>query len=842
MRCRCARKIRGQSAFFKRVRPSGALNLGCVKAMKNPWPQAVGAVDKEPTRGERRSAKGSKLKKTPECPAAILQSLRQETFLAMLRQTLLVFLAGLIAGVFSPTAACAATKLHQTTQPTPQPTMQQAEHRVRLGLVLSGGGARGFAHIGVLKALEELNIAFDVVAGTSMGAMVGGGFAAGYTADEIRDITLSVDWPRMFAPRPDREKLTWRRKNEERMGLGDGEIGLTREGLRFPAQVVPSQELDIFLQRVTEPVNTVNDLSRLSISFAAMATDLENGTPVVLQRNITLAQAMRASMSVPGAYAPVQYEGKLLVDGGLVANLPVDEARAMGAGRLVVINVGTPLNKRDRLGSIVGIMGQVVNLLTEQNVKVSKSRIREDDIYIEPDLEGFTSGDFMRASEIIERGYEAAMAQKEKLRALAVSRDNYQSWAEARSRRMHDVREHNLSGVQVAGLKTVNPERVRGEIDIDISRPVTNEEVADAARSLWATGDFQSVPFKFEPGPYNSEVLVFEPTEKDYGYSVLRFGGNVESNFAQSNTFNVMLSHTWGWLNNWGGRWTNLLQAGEVKRIASEWHQPLGSATNFFLQPEASYEWEPFDVYNSEGDATARYHNERLTFALNLGYDMGRFGRVTLGGGWLDNRTKAEIGAIDRNARAQSIFTRLNFGIDTLDDASFPTKGLLLDASVWKAIAPDSTRMNAIEGVAYDVNFWKPVKLTDRTTMLLSGRYARAPQAGNFNLGGVFNLSGSPYGRWAGNRLHLARALVYHDFSRHVDVLRMPFYLGASAEIGRAYDEGGSEAQVWQPDRSWKRAASLYMAADSWVGPIYLVAGRTFGEGSSITLYWGQLH
>lgn len=755
----------------------------------------------------------------------------------MLRHTLLVFLTSLIAGVFPQTVVLAAS-----VDATVAAAGRQETGRPLLGLVLSGGGARGFAHIGVLKALEELHVPFDVVAGTSMGAMVGGGFAAGYGADEIRRITLSVNWPRMFAPRPDREKLTWRRKEEERKGLGDGEIGLTREGLQFPSQVVPSQELDIFLQRVTEPVNSVNDLSTLSIPFAALATDLESGTRVVLQKDVTLAQAMRASMSVPGAYAPVQFHGRILVDGGLVDNLPVAQARAMGARRLVIVNVGTPLSKRDRLGSIVGIMGQVVNLLTEQNVEASKRLIGKEDIYIEPDLEGFTSGDFMRATEIIERGYQAAMAQKDRLRALAVADGRYQAWAEARSRRMHDVREHNLSGVQVAGLKAVNPERVLSEINIDTSRPVTNEEVADAARSLWATGDFQSVPFKFEPGPYNSEVLVFEPTEKDYGYSVLRFGGNVQSNFAQSNTFNVMLSHTWGWLNSWGARWTNLLQAGEVKRLSSEWYQPLGESTNFFLQPTASYEWEPFDVYDASGDATARYHNERLTFALNLGYDMGRFGRLTLGGGWLDNRTKAEIGTIDRNARAQSVFTKLNFGIDTLDDASFPTKGLLLDASVWKAISPESTSMKAIESVAYDINVWKPLKLGSRTTLLLSGRYASAPQAGNFNLGGVFNLSGSPYGRWAGNRLHLARALLYHDFSRHVDVLRMPFYVGASAEIGRAYDEGGAESQVWQPDRSWKRAASLYVAADSWLGPIYLVAGRTFGESSSITLYWGQLH
>ncbi len=737
---------------------------------------------------------------------------------------------------------CSALLVFSEAQAAEQSTRGAPPARERIGLVLSGGGARGFAHIGVLKALEELHVPFDVVAGTSMGSMVGGGFAAGYSADEIRSITLSVNWPRMFAPSPDREKLTWRQKEDDRQGLGRGEIGLTRKGLEFPAEVVPSQELDIFLQRVTEPVASVNDLSQLSIPFAAVATDLETGERVVLQKNVTLAQAMRASMSVPGAYAPVQFHGRLLVDGGLVDNLPVGQARAMGAQRLVIINTGTPLGRRESLSSIVGIMGQVVNLLTEQNVQASKKEIGPGDIYIEPDLTGITSGDFMRADEIIARGYAAAMAQRERLKALAVRTDQYAAWAQARSDEMQRPREHMLSGVEVAGLETVNPERVISNIDIDTSKPVSNDEVAEAARELWATGDFQGVPFRFEPGPYGTEVLVFEPTEKDYGYSVLRFGGNLQSNFAQSNTFNVMLSHTWGWLNGWGARWTNLVQAGEVKRLSSDWMQPLGASSSFFIQPKVSYEWEPFDVYSDNGTAIARYHNERLDLGLALGYDLGRFGRVTVGGGWMDNRTKAEIGTIDLNARADSAYGRITFGLDTLDDASFPKKGLLVDASVWKAISPDSTRMETINSVAYDVNVWKPFSLGRRTTLLLSGRYARAPQAGNFNLGGVFNLSGSPYGRWAGNRLHLARAMLYHDVSRSVDILRMPVYIGASAEIGRAYDGGGDDSQIWQPDRSWKRAASIYAAVDSWFGPLYLVAGRTFGEESSITLYWGQLH
>ena len=717
----------------------------------------------------------------------------------------------------------------------------QPDVRPRLGLVLSGGGARGFAHIGVLKALEEMRIPFDVIAGTSMGSMVGGGFAAGYSADEIRDITLSVNWPRMFAPSADREKLSWHRKEEDREGVGRREIGVSAQGVKFPAQFVPSQELDIFLQRVTEPVNSVNDLSQLSIPFAALATDLESGARVVLQKGVTLSQAMRASMSVPGAYAPVEYGGRLLVDGGLVDNLPVGQARSMGAEVVVAINVGTPLSKRKSLDSVVGIMGQVVNLLTEQNVQASLKELQQTDIYIAPDLSGFNSGDFMRSAEIIERGYQAAIARKKDLEVFSVSQEQYRAWQQARAKEMRRVHSHKLSGVRIDGLKVVNAKRVLSDIDINAQGEVQNEEVAEAAREIWATGDFQRVPFRFEPGPYNTEVLVFEPQEKDYGYSVLRFGGNLQSNFQEANTFNVILSHSWSWLNSWGASWNNLLQLGEVKRIVSQWHQPLGAASKFFLMPQVNYKWEPFELYDQSGNSLARFRNESFDAGLYLGYDMGRFGRIKAGGGWLDTRTKTEISLIGMQAKAQAYYTEVSFEVDTLDHASFPTKGLLLDASVRRALSPDAQHMDVIDGVSYDVNIWKPLKLGDRTTLLLSGRYARAPQAGNFNIGGVFNLSGSPYGRYAGNRVNLARAMLYHDVSRHVDLFGMPVYLGASFEFGRAFDEG-DPSQGWQLDRQWKRAGSVYVAVDSWLGPLYLVAGRTFGEESAVTLYWGQLH
>lgn len=719
---------------------------------------------------------------------------------------------------------------------------QQARaERPKLGLVLSGGGARGFAHIGALKALEELRVRFDVIAGTSMGSMVGGAYAAGYSAKQIEDITLAVDWPRMFAPRPDRDRMDWQGKDNDRRGLGPTEIGVTRDGLRFSGQLVPSQELDIFLQRSTEPFNSVYDLSELDIPFAAVATDLESGQRVVLQKEISLAQAMRCSMSVPGAFRPAEYKGRVLVDGGLIDNLPIDLARDMGADRVVAINVGTPLGKRDDIKGVLGVMAQVVNILTEQNVRKSKESIRPGDIYIEPDLGELTSGDFMKSRDIIEIGYKAVMDNRELFEPYIEDEYDYRFYLSARYEKTLVEGEHNISEVKVAGLEHVNPEHVLATIDIDTDKPVSNEQAAEAARDIWAEGDFQSVPFRFEPGPNGTEVLVFEPEEKTVGYSRLMFGGNVQSDFQSSNTFNVLLAHTWGWLNKWGGEWRNEIQLGEVKRFLSEFHQPLGVGGRWFLMPRVSYQWEPFDLYVGDSDTpVGEFRTETFEAGVFLGYEFPRLGRVSAGAGWYDSRIKTETFITDLKYTEDSSFVSLRANFDTLDDASFPRRGFYFDGSVTYDFNPQGSIGEPDSNTRYEIRAAIPLQFGERTTALVSGRVAAASEVGNYNMGGVFNLSGSPYGRYSGDRLAFGRVMIYHDLSRTMRELRMPIYLGGTFEIGRVWN-GTITEDIGDQGTPWRKAASLYIASDTWLGPMYLVAGRTFGESSSLTFYWGRL-
>lgn len=486
-----------------------------------------------------------------------------------------------------------------------------------MGLVLSGGGARGFAHTGVLDVIEELGIKIDVVTGTSMGSMVGGAYAAGYSAAEIRDIVLGVDWDRMMAPRADREELPWRLKVDDYKNLAVSGIEFGKDGrVKLPDSVIPSEELDLFLNDKTGPANYVNDLTELAIPFGAIATDLVSGERVVLQKDVSLGMAMRASMSLPGVFAPVVIHDRMLVDGGLLDNLPVSLAREMGADVIIAVNVGTPLLKREELGNVVTVMAQMVNLLTEQNVRQSLADLGPEDILITPDLDDFSSADLKKSDKIITRGYDAAQKVRDRLERLASpDRAQWIAWDETRKGAVmpHTRRDiHEISTVKVEGLKVANPEAILNELDIDTSRPVSNAEIDAASRRVWADGAYSSVRYRFEPGPEGTEVLVFEPKEKKPGYSSIRIGGSLETDFRDEHTFTVLLAHTWGWLNPWGAELRSEIQAGKNRRAGVEFYQPLGPGSDWFVNPSFEYSVSPFNVYEN-GEAIARYKNETST-------------------------------------------------------------------------------------------------------------------------------------------------------------------------------------------------------------------------------------
>lgn len=711
--------------------------------------------------------------------------------------------------------------------------------RPKVALVLSGGGARGFSHVGVIRELERLGVKIDIVAGTSMGAMVGGGYASGYSVEQMQDIILGVDWKEMFALRPDRDEINWRRRQDDFKGLGTQEIGLSKKGVLFPDSVVPAQHLEIFLRSITRHVSSVTDLSKLSIPFAAIATDLDTGEAVVMQKDVTLADAMRSSMSVPGAFSPFPYKNHVLVDGGLAQNLPVEQAKAMGADIIIAVNAGTPLGKSKDIHSVAGVMGQMIGILTERNVDHSKSLLTEKDILITTDLTGFNAGDFQKAEAIIEAGEKSAKKYERQLKRLAVSQEAFEQWNLARQSAVQPPQARQVASVQVQGVEMVNPKSVIKSADLDLTKPITEDQIAQASAKIWATDDFTLVPYTFEPGPNGTQTLVWRPQEKPWGYNTIRVGGKISTDFNQEHTFDFLVAHTMGWLNSWGGEWRNEAQIGKDSYFSTSFYQPLGAASPLFLMPEIRYESQRYDWYNGSSHALATLKNKTLEGSLSLGLELGKASVFKAGVGYVSAQSKVSVGEIPgyNSMDDEASFVEISWQYDTLDNVNFPTKGFYLDA---RARRYDQMENSADPEVSdYYVETIFPWDWGDGWVSVLSGKAGSSTIPGRYPLGGLFNMSGAYYGRYSGSDMVLGR-LQLSKRLQHTDVFGFPIYVGAGFEMGRVQED---VLPTYLSDKDlgvWKKAVSAYVAADSIFGPLYLAVGQTSDNDSAVYFFWGR--
>ncbi|MBV8876208.1 MAG: patatin-like phospholipase family protein, partial [Gammaproteobacteria bacterium] len=326
-------------------------------------------------------------------------------------------------------AAALAAPAVSNAQATAEPgAPNELHHRPRIGLVLSGGGARGTAHIGVLKVLEQLHIPIDAVAGTSMGAVVGGLYASGLSARDIEKVMTSINWQDAFRDRPPREDLDLRRKEEDETFLVKYHFGLRDRRIVVPKGLIQGQKLTETLRRLTLPVARIADFDELPTPFRAVATDLENGESVVMGSG-DLTSAMRASLSAPGVFAPVEREGRLLVDGGIADNVPVDIARSMGVDVLIVVDVGSTLLPRKQLTSAPVISNQMLAILINRNSQAQLATLGPRDVLIRPVLGDASTFDFGSVARVIAAGEKAARASTAELAALGVSEQDIEKYA-----------------------------------------------------------------------------------------------------------------------------------------------------------------------------------------------------------------------------------------------------------------------------------------------------------------------------------------------------------------------------------------------------------------------------
>jgi NTE family protein len=333
--------------------------------------------------------------------------------------------ASLIAGFVVATGAAAQGVPSTGVQPAGQASAATgAPAHPRIGLALSGGGARGLAHVGVLKVLDEMRIPISCVTGTSMGAIVGGTYASGRSPEEMEKIVVAAHWDDIFRDVPPRKEIAVRRKFDDYKTLFKPEFGVKDGGLMLPKGVIAGVSIEAFFRELATPAFGIDDFNKLPIPFHAMATDIETGESIVLDRG-SLSQAMRASMSVPGAIAPVEIDGRLLVDGGIANNLPIDQARKLCGDVIIAVNIATPPLRRDELTSALSVTAQLINFLGKQTVDEQIRSLGPKDVLIAPDLGDISAGTFDRSKDAIAIGEKATRAMADKLTRYSLPPEQY---------------------------------------------------------------------------------------------------------------------------------------------------------------------------------------------------------------------------------------------------------------------------------------------------------------------------------------------------------------------------------------------------------------------------------
>lgn len=713
------------------------------------------------------------------------------------------------------------------------PTAETAA-RPRIALVLSGGGARGGAHLGVLKVLEELRVPIDIVVGTSSGSIAGAAYASGMPLATIADEMRGLRTAMLFRD-VDRGEVPLRNKINDAINYIGPEIGLKNGGIALPKGVVAGVSIEAVLRKLTAR-QRVDDFDKLPIRFRAVATDLTTSEMVVINHG-NLAVAVRASMAIPAVVDPVELEGRLLVDGGLARNLPVDVARALGAEVVIAVNIGTPLRRRDEISGILTVSDQISRILTATNVGQSLKQLGPRDVLITPDLGTIETADFDRLGEAIVAGEHAAHAATAELRRYAVDSTAWATWDAART---HEpaLQAGRIDVVRVTGEQRVNPEVITARMRTQAGEPFDPHVADEDIKRIYARGDFERVSYSIADDPVKGRVLTADVVEKSWGPNYVRFGLGLSSDLSGDSFFSLIASHRWAWLNHLGGEWRNDVQIGHADRFTTEFYQPLTPAQRLFVAVRAETARDPFDLYTDAGARVARYRRSTYGLGLDLGTPIGTSGEFRLG----LSRGRLKL-LNDTSFVSGSLLTppiemggaQARLRLDTLDNLRFPRSGYAADVQVYAS----RTRFGATDDYT-KASGSVDLALASGAHSLQAGlRAAKSLGSGElpvyelFSLGGFLQLSGYRTGELIGQEMTFGR-LIY-NYRVSAPGLLDGAYIGLSYETGRIGDT------VTGANRSSLRhGGALYFAFDTPIGPVYLAYGRGDSGRQSFYFFVGQ--
>jgi NTE family protein len=735
-------------------------------------------------------------------------------------------------GAAAAIALLCATQCARAQEPNP------VGARPRICLVLSGGGARGLAHVGVLSALEARKIPIDCVVGTSMGAIVGGLYAAGYSPAELDTVVRSMDWSAMLRDTPERKQMPFRRKIDDLTYLTRWEFGVTKDGFTTPPGLVAGHRIGAKLRLLALRASGTTDFDQLPLPFRAVATDVDSGRALVLDRG-DLGVALRASAAIPGLFAPVNMNGQMLVDGGLVDNLPITVAKSLRADVIIAVDLGEPLAKRARPTSMISTLTDSASLLSRREAERS---LADANVVIAPAVRDYGILDFDAVEDLIERGEQAVAAQDAALQQFTVADTTWQRHVAGQRRALRPMTIGTVT-VTIANdradeASSIAPAAMEDLLQLKTGEVVEADRLSDDLNRVWERGAFESVDFKLVPtestaAPPGSYDLHLQARRKSWGPNYLRFGFTLASDLEGSSSFNLLSALTMTELNSLNGEFKLTAQIGDVSLLAGEWYQPLSSNGIPFAALSVAGGRNKIQVM--EGTDLVQQRYVTVGGDADIGVSFGRFGEIRTGVHYVTiDGQRQSSGRAPIPSRVDAGFrTRLIY--DQMDRINFPRSGIVLSAEYYES----STSLQSDEPYRRaSVSIVSAATLGRHTAIGLvdgvSGLGDELPIDAQLRLGGLFHLSGLPAGELSGSYGGKASAIYLYRLGRLPNFVD-GIYIGASAETGN----------VWQRSEdvdfhNLRKSYSLLFGIDTYVGPVYFAHGRTSGGKDSLYLYLGR--
>lgn len=727
------------------------------------------------------------------------------------------------------------------------------ESRPKIGLVLAGGGAKGAAHIGVLKALEEMHIPIDYITGTSMGAYVGGLYASGMSASEIEVFIDTVDWNSGFVDKVERSEREIRDKEyEDRYQIGT-DIGFSFTELKAPKGFVQGQNMAQILRTTSGNVSYLSSFDDLPIPFRAVATDIEKLEPVVLDKG-NLAEAMMASMSVPGALPPVEYNGRLLVDGGSVNNMPVDVAREMGADIIIAVDIGSDYLEADEITSYLSVMGQLTNYIVKNSTKEQEKLLDENDIFLAPNVGKMETAEFDKMRFAYNKGYDIAYEQHLKLDKLVLSKAEYKAYLIEKNKKTKALKRGNDLKVERITLHNNSSysERMLLEyLQIDEGHIYTSEELEEKVRALYTIDRFERIDYFYKTTNEGKTELVIDVNEKSWGPNYLDFRFSLEDDFYNESKYSLGFSINFTDINiiglseNSSELRTNF-ELGTDKLMQAELYTPFLSNQLLFSSLKGTYsvtqtQFRPTPTLDNIDNYLPTEYNE-FEFEASLGIQPALWSDFRIGGRYtIGDLVLNIIPDFNSNYERKGIFAQ--YRLDTLDNFTFPTKGFYLfseylySEDTFGELTSSDTKDDSVVELTVNGRFAYTIK---RHTLVVHGEYGVVENKNGGislepkSLGGFLHLSGISKDSLSGENLAFASLVYrYRLMDNDFGLFQSPIYLGSSIEQGSVWnDEHFSDAPMYT-------AGSIFAGIDSPIGPIILAYGRTEQNHESIYLSIG---